>query len=465
MKKNTRRESEIFSELELLCSSPGYIHAITYFCYRDNVIKSYGEELTSDDMLNQYSHEKLIRTEISTLVGLVCKKEIILDMPSQKILQEYVDKTEELLEEIHQSMLPQLDKLFGSMAKEGEEFNPFQSGEMLREAIFYGGDSAYDFQYRDFSLNKYKNDNAWFIKNKGFTIEQAHKIISSIEKFQLNKLMQEKDEMLEKKQSEWTILHGFEFTINDISNESSLDSEIVEKVLLSFVAPKELTMNNFNSLNDFNPMNAYPIILLDDSTFLLVQSYSLVEALYETPFFWFREDKGYINTAMEHRGEFTEDFSEERLKLVFGENNVFTNIDIVNSKDKNAGEIDVLVVYADRAIILQAKSKKLTIEARKGNDNSIRTDFKKAIQDAYDQGYSCAELLEDSDFRLIDSDKNELKIGRKYKEIYIFCIVSDHYPALTFQAQQFLKFQTTDNIMPPFVMDVFLLDIMTEMLD
>jgi hypothetical protein len=46
-----------------------------------------------------------------------------------------------------------------------------------------------------------------------------------------------------------------------------------------------------------------------------------------------------------------------------------------------------------------------------------------------------------------------------------FNLVSEHYPALAFQASQSLKFQTTDVIRPPFVMDVFLLDTLTEMLN
>ena len=34
-------------------------------------------------------------------------------------------------------------------------------GVALREPIFYGGESAYILQYRDFSLPKYATDNAW----------------------------------------------------------------------------------------------------------------------------------------------------------------------------------------------------------------------------------------------------------------------------------------------------------------
>jgi len=168
--------------------------------------------------------------------------------------------------------------------------------------------------------------------------------------------------------------------------------------------------------------------------------------------------------AQKHRGAFTEEFSTERLKKVFGEHRVFTNIDIYEGKKARVGEIDVLVIFANRAIILQAKSKKLTIAARKGNDNCLQDDFKKAIQDAYDQAFSCAGFLTDTKYRLVDAEGNELNIAREYKEIYPFCIVSDHYPALSTQARQFLQQQQSETIMPPFVMDVFLLDVMTEML-
>ena len=268
----------------------------------------------------------------------------------------------------------------------------------------------------------------------------------------------------DKHPKDWSLLPAYSFTVEDVANAAMIETVITKSVIESFVSPVDLNMDNFSALDDFNPKNAYPIIRIAEDDFLLFQNYSLVEALYETPFFWFNDDPEYKNSAMKRRGEFTEEFSAERLKLVFGNNRVFTNIDIYDSKKNKAGEIDVLVVFANRAIILQAKSKKLTIAARKGNDSSLQNDFKKAIQDAYEQGYSCAKLLQDKNNRLIDSNGNDLSLERNFKEIYPFCVVSDHYPALTFQASQFLKFQTTDVIMAPFVMDVFLLDVMTEML-
>ena len=113
---------------------------------------------------------------------------------------------------------------------------------------------------------------------------------------------------------------------------------------------------------------------------------------------------------------------------------------------------------------MQAKAKKLTIAARKGNDNQLKADFAAAIQDSYDQGWTCANELLAGGCRLVDDNKEEVEIPLNIKEVFLFSLVSEHYPALAFQASQSLKFQTTNVIQPPFVMDVFLLDTLTEML-
>jgi hypothetical protein len=176
-------------------------------------------------------------------------------------------------------------------------------------------------------------------------------------------------------------------------------------------------------------------------------------------------DGSYKSTAMIHRGRFTEEFSVDRLQTVFGKGNVHSNVSIYESKGRKAAEIDVLVLFGNRAVVLQAKSKRLTIEAKRGNDRQIRADFQKSVQDSYDQGFKCANLLADPKYRLIDVNSREIGRPRTFKEIYILCVVSDSYPALNFQAQQLLKLERTETIQPPLITDVFTLDVMSEMLE
>lgn len=460
-----KTEQELFEELELLCKSPGYLHAIAYFCFRDNTIQCKDCEMVVADIIPQFSFERLVRTEISTLIGLACKGQLDINHPGAKNIQEYLDKTESLLKKLHEAMTSSMKEVFDRCKFEGPSFNPFSTGKALRESIFYGGESAYNFQYRDLFLIKYKNDSDWFQKNKGYSIEEAGQIASSLLILQNDKINDVISSQVKTLSPEkWTMLSGFVFSDKELSEKSGVDIKTTKSFLDSFVCPPSIDRNQFSALDDFNPMNAYPIIKVSESQFILLQNYGLLEALYETPFFWLTEDSRYKVKASTNRGSFAENFSKERLKLVFGKNRVFTNINICKDKKTRVGEIDVLVVFANRAIILQAKSKKLTIAARKGNDNSLQKDFKNAVQDAYDQAYQCAEFLTDENYRLVDHSGNELKIYRRFESIYPFCIVSDHYPALSFQARQFLTYQTTKKIKPPFVMDVFLLDVMTEML-
>lgn len=203
---------------------------------------------------------------------------------------------------------------------------------------------------------------------------------------------------------------------------------------------------------------------MPDGTYLLFHIYSLVEALYEAPFYWMGADKAYVSTAMQNRGVFTEQFAVERLRQVFGAENVLANIDIYESKGTKLAEIDVLVLFGNRALVLQAKSKRLTLEARRGNHLQIKEDFKKSIQDSSDQAYRCAKLIEEGRCSFKDAAGNAVTLPASLKRIYVICLISNHYPALSFQARQFLKFTATDTISPPFVMDVFALDAMTEML-
>jgi hypothetical protein len=150
---------------------------------------------------------------------------------------------------------------------------------------------------------------------------------------------------------------------------------------------------------------------------------------------------------------------------LFGPGNVHLNVDLYESKAKKVSEIDVLVMFGNRVLVLQAKSKKLTLEARRGNDGVIRDDFRKSVQDAYDQAALCAKALQDPGISLSTRDGLEIQRPARIEEIYPFCVVSDHYPALSFQARQFLRHHSDEIILPPFVMDIFTLDVMAEMLD
>lgn len=450
----------ILEDLATLAASPGYVHAIARICHRDNVIYIKGN-LRPSDMDRLFSRERLIRTEVTTLIGLMVKKPLDLSPLPLHVVKDYVERTDVLMQELHDAMsYPTFAAMFEAMREGTEPPDPWR-GPGMREPIFYGTESAYTFQYRDFAPEKYRADDDWLLKAKGFTSEQARAVAKA-----MCALMDEKgtqlvaDASTAKAQPEsW--LPAFEFSVEEVASHSGITQDVVEAFFGAFLYTGDNAA--FKEVGDFNEVAARPLLPTDRGTVLLFSHYAIYEAMYESPFFWMLDDKPYFPTAAEHRGAFTEQFAARRLARVFGGERVHTNVNLHRNKNK-VGEADVLVVYADRLIIVQAKAKKLTIAARKGNDNQLKADFAAAIQDSYDQGWTCANQILAGGCRLVDGEGKEVSLPSSIKEVFLFSVVSEHYPALAFQTQQFLKFETTDVIRSPLVMDVFLLDTLTEML-
>jgi hypothetical protein len=450
----------VFADLATLCTSPGYVHALSFLAFRDNYIR-YSDELKAEDMMHLFSPQRLLRTEMATLVGLAMRGVIRFDLPRPNVVQEYVNKTDALLEEIHHVM-------FGSSSPDDASAAASMDREvpsLMREAIFYSGESAYVFQYRDLCVKKYAADEEWLTKNKGFTMIEAQSVFSAVKEIQTRKLSETLRSLRTVPREHWSLLPGFLFTASEVSELSGVSAMRAESVLSAFAAPVDETNPKFRSLHDFNAANSTPLLRAPNDEFLLFLPYSLGEAMYDSPFYWMNSDTSYLSTAMAHRGRYTEEFCANRLAAVFGERHVYKNVDIVGPKEKDLGEIDVLVIFGDRVIILQAKSKRLTLEARRGNDRVIKDDFQKGVQEAYDQGFTCAELLSDPSLKFVEQARDEIAIPRHAKEIYIICAVSDNYPALHFQARQFLAVKQASRILPPLITDVFGIDVMTEMLD
>ena len=238
-------------------------------------------------------------------------------------------------------------------------------------------------------------------KNKGFSIFEAQNVFNFIGEIQNEKIENTIHGFMNIDPSEWTILPAFICSIKEISSKSNIEESIVKSVLREFCTDG-IDNLNFKSIGDFNENNARPFIKISSDKYILFQQYSLAESLYESPFYWMIDDDDYKSIANQNRAYFSEDFCEERLKHVFGPKRVFKNVNLYKSKKMILGEIDVLVLFGNRALIVQNKTKKMTIESRKGNDRKIRDDFKAAVQDAYDQGFKCAEALSKNKCKMND---------------------------------------------------------------
>jgi hypothetical protein len=333
----------------------------------------------------------------------------------------------------------------------------------LREPILYSGESAYSFQFRDLAVPKYKADDDWLKKHKGFRIADARDVVRSFMTLQNEHLTKVVHDLKGTAPEERWVLDGFSVKALELANHAGHAVDTVENVLVAFTNPEGEINAGFKSVHDFNSVSAKPLLKLNNS-FVLFEQYSLVHALYDSPFYWMCEDTSYKDVALEHRGDFAEEFVRQRFERVFGADRVFRGIKIIDAKKRDFTDIDVLALFANRAIVVQAKSKKLTLQARRGGDADIRVDFQKAVQNAYDQGFKAATALTSPGHDFVDSSGKKLTLPF-IKEVIIVTVVSDHYPALTFQAEELLQTVVNDAILAPIVTDIFAIDAMTEMLE
>lgn len=459
-----RSEADVIDDLAALAAKPGYAHAMAGICYRDNLVSFQGEHKSSD-IEHLFDRKRLNRNEITTILGLMSRQPLDLTEVDEATLRSYASRTDELMSELHDAMTGLMIGELMPQAQQGIAMSDIWKGAMMKEPIFYGTESAYSFQYRDFFAEKHAQDDDWLVRAMAFSSAQALQVASamcSLMDVRATKGAQVGGGAKIGELPAASVLALFEFTAQEIAARSGQELAVVEAVF------KALTFSGdngqFNEVGDFNQVAATPLLPTGRDSVLLFSHYAIYEALYESPFFWMHQDKAYRQQASDNRGAFTEQFSQCRLAAVFGKANVHTNVNIYEGK-RIVAEADVLVIFGDRVIIVQAKAKKLTLAARKGSDGQIKADFAAAIQKAYDQGAECAAAILSGKCRLENDSGQAVVLPETIKEIYPFCVVSDHYPTLAFQVSQYLKYSADEIIRPPFVMDVFLLDVLAEMLD
>ncbi len=455
--KPVRSEEQVFQAIRLLCARPGFVHALAYISWTDNTLVL-ADSVDANALELTYSRERLLRTEAAVLLGLLVQQPIDLEPIDIPTLESYVAEAYGLMEEAHSTISAQMTLAMQAMMSGKKATHPSQ-GDMLREAIFYGPPSAYHFQFLDFAPRRYAKDRDWLAANRGVTIDQGAIVVGAIHTA-LNAQVTEATRLLAESRDPTSLLQAFIVRPAQIAERAGLHLAEVSAVFDAFAL--KTRNDDFQAIDDYNDVSVFPLIPLGEDRFLIFDPIALSQSLYESPIFWMRHTE-YEVAAREHRGAFTEELSFDLLRRVFGAEHVYANVKLKQG-NTDVDEIDVLVLYGDRAIVLQAKSKSLTIAARKGDSQRLQMDFQGAVEDAYSQALSCAEHLVARDCAFVLSNGSTLELSTPITEIFPFCVIADHYPSLSFQTRSILQPKTTDVIREPFVMDVFLLDAMTEML-
>src|SRR5262249_24783425 len=153
---------------------------------------------------------------------------------------------------------PATAELLKALAAPDTAKGPYANAAALREPIFYSAESAYTFQYRNLSVEKYARDTEWLQTHKGFTLDDARKVVVALLEFLNGNLLQTLINMKNLPPNDWSFLSGFQFAVADIAAKSDLPEPTVNSIVDAFTCPEDGNPT-FTSLNEFNAVNALPI--------------------------------------------------------------------------------------------------------------------------------------------------------------------------------------------------------------
>ena len=458
--KGSRSVEDIIQELEQLSHQRGFVYTLSF-----NVFTSL---FTPVDKLADIDwSERPNNRELSFLLGLMIKRPLDLSLPdTEDDIYYQNDKALTLLQELHrahtysmhpQFTLAQADSIGVYDQTDASCEQWIESGFGLIEPIFYGSEGADVFQFLRLAEKRYQNDTQWIENHLGISLSS---IIASIE--QIRRLVDARFSSLRPSSSFVELckqlMEMFLFEPGDITDVDELS---VRSFFEAFSCCPGEVNEGLNTIGAYNSIHSHPIVKLYNGKYFIPLTFYLSRSLYESPFYWMRQDSEYKDIADEHRGHATEEIAHNFLSATFGESNVYRNIK-VRKHGKDETDIDLLVLYQDRAIVVQAKSKKLTVGSRMGNRTNLEVDFHKAVQEAYDQAVLSTQALVDTRYELFDSNGNPFRIAAAPKESHIICITGDHFPALAVQLRSFLRKSQNDPF--PLAASLFDLEILTHYL-
>jgi hypothetical protein len=451
-----RSSSEIFADLRALAHGDGALHEISAIIYRDWVVTvDLQEARVTDDPEHRWSTSKLNKNELMLLLGLTVQSQSDRTFSVQVADGKFALLADQLLREFHDRVLedgtPAFDKKSQKFVEDRESI-----GRAAREAIYFGADSFYLHQFSGFSRLRYRDDATWLLQNAGLSIRPMIDIAKFIVDL-INGQMTAVGHMRKE---------GHHFTHGGLTDSLLISKADVRKkfgqranaFFSKFATP--VTGANAGFVDPFaiNAVAISPIIDLGEHLYVPNQ-YRLYEAIYESPFYWMMGDKSYSDTAADHRGAFLEKTATHIFCSVFGAKNVYENVTIRDGSKDIAGEVDVLALYGEFVLVVQAKSKRVTLKARAGDTEALKADFEGAIQSPYRQALECAELIQKG--TECHTRDGKLLTFPSLPRLFPVVVLSDPFPASTFLSGTMLE--RGDNI-APVIWDLGMLDCVARLL-
>lgn len=308
--------------------------------------------------------------------------------------------------------------------------------------------NAYSFQIDDYLKHVFSPLDDYFLKKLGFRVEDAQVFSRNIlnrynrkinEKLlaaeEATKSLQQRDEHdldgklkrrksdTAKKLEEFYMRLAYDrvsaallFKVDDFCREEMISDSLAFSRYIEFFSCKLGSCNAlYNSPMDDNIIFRRPIINTGDNSYfvpipdLLFRLHILFDSLLKN-----EGDGSKIRQRYKKlKSDYLEKKTAEYLERIFPKRCMFRNLKYPNSESGSPKEIDILVQYDNKILVIECKSGTLAKSSRRGAKLSLVDDLKRLIEEANEQGASAIEYIRTSR-RAIFVEKNG---KRKYLEI------------------------------------------------
>ena len=453
-------QRQIFAKLRSLVSSPGFIYTLAHVAFQDFFL-----DQVHDATAEKWRH-RLSADELTLVSGLAAANGFdVKTVPTADAQRRQIQHLYTLLRELQQVVRqPTADRIWSGLRSplavsgDGDATIPkFPTSADMVEPIFYSGLGAHDFQYLGLAYERYRHDARWLDDNVGLPMDR---LVPVVDKLKWLREMRADTYGPEVSHAErcLTELAILSFCRKDLSFLTDRQFDSFVERFVTVPGDLEHVPDTVGAMND---LEFKPILHIDPDTYFMPSGFHLAKSVYDNPRFWMQKDPAYADRADSNRGRATEEIAAGMLESVFG-NGVYRDVLVKDGKD-TVTDIDVLVVAGDRALVVQAKAKRLTELARKGDEKRLVKDFTQAIQEAYDQGMKCRRALLSTGYRLEDGAGRSIELSGPITDVYIVCLTLEPFRAATHMLPGLLDKWPSDPF--PLSISVFDLDVIAVFLD
>ena len=345
------------------------------------------------------------------------------------------------------------DLIFQSVKKEqASEVDGLILSARLQKINSQINSNIYQFQLEHLLGNVFDKFDNYFVKKMGFSVSDAlnfgQKIVKRYEKL-LNKRLGEAREARERANQELKDPIKGPQLRETLKKRNMTEKELIESYsgFLMFTSTKEMFVfkpdefckeeeinetgkfkkylkalnckfgegnKNFNSPLDENSIITKPIINIGGDKYFCPIPQDLIFNLPLILEYFFGEEKQNQTRIWQkyqnQKSQYTENMTYEYFSRLFPKHNIFKNLKYTH-QDQEC-EADILIPYANKIFIIELKAGSFTEPAKRGAIKRLKTDLKKLIEDAYQQGRRVMEYIK-STKTAVFKDKS----GKKVLEI------------------------------------------------